>query len=63
MSLVNYGHDGPDQFGVVGWTSSCKPKGHLFSSQSGHMPGLRVQSMVGALMEVNQSMFLSHINI
>ena len=34
--------------GSVGWASSCKAKGYQLDSQSGHMPGLWVQSLVGA---------------
>ena len=29
----------PNQYGSVGWASSCKAKGHQFNSQPGHMPG------------------------
>ena len=46
-------------FGV----SSCKPKGHGFNSQSGHIPRLWVRSLVGAHTGGNQSMFLSYINV
>ena len=37
-------------------------KGRQFSSWSGHMPGLWVQSPVGAGTRGNPSMFLSHID-
>ena len=37
-------YDFPSWCGSVGWTSSCKAKSHQFDSQSGHMPGFRVQS-------------------
>ena len=47
--------------GLVGWVLSCKVKGHQFDSQSEHMLGLQVGSLVGVCMEGNQSMFLSHI--
>lgn len=29
--------------GSVGWVPSCKPEGHQFDYQLGHMPGLRVR--------------------
>ena len=38
----------PNHCGSVGCTSSHKMKGHRFDSRSGHMPGLWVQSPVGA---------------
>ena len=47
----------PGWCGTVGWVSSGKPKGHQFNQQSQHMLGLQVQSLVGAHMEDNQSMF------
>lgn len=40
---------------------SHTPKGCGFNFQSGHLPGLRVPSSVGALMRGNESMFLFHI--
>ena len=39
-----------DQCGSVDWASFCKVKGHWFDSQSGHTPGLQVQSPLGACM-------------
>ena len=42
---------------------SYKLKGCGFNSQSGHMPRLWVQSLVGVLMGGNRPMFLSHIDI
>ena len=42
----------------VGWALSCKPKGHQFDSQSGHMPGLQDRSLVGGVVRGNQSIFL-----
>ena len=36
-----------DRCGSVGWASSCKAKVCCFHSQSGHMPGLWVPSLVG----------------
>ena len=35
----------PDWGGSVGWVSH-KVKGHRFDSQSGHMPGLWLQSLI-----------------
>ena len=37
----------------------CTPKGCRFDFQSGHMPRLRVQALVGVRTGSNQSMFLS----
>ena len=37
--------------GSVGWALACKPKGHWFDSQSGHMPGLQARSPVGGTQE------------
>ena len=34
--------------GSVDWAPACKPKGCRFDSQSGHMPGVRAQSPLGA---------------
>ena len=50
------------------WLSwlECHPahwKGCGFDSQSGHMPGLWVQSLGGVHTGGNGSMFLSHVNI
>ena len=42
--------------GILSQSECC-----WFNFQSWHMPGLQVQSPVGALTEDNQSMFLSHI--
>ena len=39
--------------------SSNKPKGHRFDSRSGHIPRLRVQSLVWECTRENQSVFLS----
>ena len=41
----------PDWCGSVGWTLSHKAKGHQFNSQSGHMRGLQVWSLVGMVQE------------
>ena len=49
----------PDQCGSLGWVSFHKAKGHQFDPWSRHMPELWVQSLVGAHMRGNQSMFLS----
>ena len=38
--------------GVGQWierTIHCKPKGHWFDSQSGHMPGLQARSPAGGI--------------
>ena len=43
--------------------SSHEPKGPRFRSWSGHTPRLWVQSLVGAHMGGNLSVFLSHIDI
>ena len=40
-----------------------RSKGHRFDSQSKHMPGLRVWSLVGAPTIGNRSMFLSHVDV
>ena len=37
----------PGWCGSVDWALACEPKGHRFSSQSGHMPGLQARSPVG----------------
>ena len=37
--------------GSVDWMPVCKPKGHQFNSQSGHMPGLQARSPVGGAWE------------
>ena len=64
LSLVySKSHSFPDQYGSVGWELACKAKGRLFNSGSGHMPRLWVQSPVGEFMRVNQSVFLSPINV
>ena len=53
----------PDRCGSVGWASSCKAKDLLLDPQSGHLPGLWVQSPVRVHTRSNQSMFLSHIDV
>ena len=53
----------PDRCGSVCWVSSHKAKGRQFDSQSGHMPGLWVQSPLGACAGGSQSMFLSYISV
>ena len=45
------------------WALSGKPKSRRFNSQSGHMPGLQVQSPVGVRVRGNQSMFFLRINV
>ena len=52
---------GPDWCGSVGGVSSCKLKGCWFDSQSGHMPGLRVQFPMGVDTRGNQLMSLTSI--
>ena len=42
----------------LSWVERCWG----FGSQSGHMPGLWIHSLVGARMGGNQSAFLSHIS-
>ena len=37
---------GPSWRGSVDSVPACKPKGHRFGSQSGHMPGLQARSPV-----------------
>ena len=53
----------PGQCGSAGRTSSHKPKSCGFSSQSGHMPGLGVQSLIGVCTGGNQLLFLCHIDV
>ena len=43
--------------------SAHKPKGHWLDSQSGHMPGLQVESPVGACAGGNWRMFLSYTDV
>ena len=35
----------------VDWVLSCKPKGHWFDSQTGHVPGLLARFLVGGIQE------------
>ena len=50
----------PDQCGSAGWAHTTKQKVSGFDSQSGHLPGLQVQSQWGTVhARSNQSMFLS----
>ena len=55
--VVEKGKEGPDPCGSIGWMSSHKAKGHLFDSQSGHMPGSQVQSVVGGMQEATDRRF------
>ena len=48
--------DGSDS---VGWALSCKAKGHLFDSPSGHMLRLQVLSPAGVRTRGNQWVFLT----
>ena len=43
---------GPGGCSSVDWVPACKPKGHQFDSQSGHMPGLLARSPAGDMWEV-----------
>ena len=49
--------------GSVGWSIIPSTKRLWVQFQSGHIPRLRVQSLVGAHMGSNQQMFLYHINV
>ena len=60
--LVNLKLFCPDCCGSVSWTSSHKPKGPQFGSQSGHIPGLRAKFPVGGVQEAT-NLFLSHIDV
>ena len=53
----------PGQCGSVVWASSCAPKGHQLDSASGHIPRLRVWSLVGVYTRSNWWMFPIHINV
>ena len=53
----------PAWHGSVGWALSHKEKGCQFESQSEHMPGLHVWSLVGMCMTSNWLMCLSHIDL
>ena len=49
----------PGQYVSVGGASCHRAKGHWFNSQSEHMAGLQVQSLVRVCNRGNQLMFLS----
>ena len=49
----------PGQCGSVSWVSSHTPKGLRVESQSGHMPGLQVRSLVVVSAGGSRSMFLT----
>ena len=53
----------PGWYGSVDWVLPWELKGHLFDSQSGHMPGLWVWSLVRGCTGGNWSLFLSHIYV
>ena len=53
----------PEPYGSVSVVSSRRMKGRQFDSQSGHMPGLHVQSLDGIHTKGIQLIFLSHIDI
>ena len=52
----------PEWCGSVGWVSSLEAKGRQFDSQSEHMPGLQIQSLVGEHMRGNRWMFLPSLS-
>ena len=43
---IKNGNGLPNPHGSAGCVSGCKAKGHWFDSQSEHVPGLQVQSLV-----------------
>ena len=50
---------GPGWCGSVDWVPACKPEGHWFDSQSGHMPELQARSPLGQPhIDVSLSLFL-----
>ena len=49
----------PSWYTSVDWAQACKPKGHQFDAQSGHMPGLQARSLVGGVWGNHTLMFLS----
>ena len=51
MTRIN-SEGSPDWCGSVGWALSHKLKGHLFNSQSGHMPGLGARFPVRGVRDV-----------
>ena len=48
--------------GVAQLAGHC-PSNQRMDSQSGHLPGLQVPSLVGVHKESSQLMFLSHIDV
>ena len=62
-SQLKWSSSSPGRCGSVGWSVFHKEKGLQFDSQSGHMPGLQIQSPVRARARDTQSMFLSHIDV
>ena len=57
--VLNEDQSHPDCSGSVG----CPAKRRVLRSQSGHVPGLRIRSWVGAQTRGNRLMYLSHIDI
>ena len=49
----------PGWCGSVYRVLACKPKGHRFDSQSGHLPGLWARCPVGGVRGTHKLMFLS----
>ena len=49
----------PGWGGSVDWVPACKPKGHRFDSQSGHIPGLWARSLVGGAQETTTHWYFS----
>ena len=47
----------PDWCGSVSWVSSHKPKGCLFVSRSGHLPGLQARALAGGAREAMDQCF------
>ena len=51
--------DSPGWCGSVDWALACKPKGHWFHSQLGHMPGWWAKCSVGGVWEVTTHWWFS----
>ena len=43
--------NGPGWCGSMDWAPTCKPQGHLFDSQSEHIPGLQTKYQAGGAWE------------
>ena len=48
---------GPDLYRSLGWVSSCKVKGRLFDSWSGHKPALQACPQLGHVQEATDRYF------